>query len=106
MEKFTKGPWVQGVPTDKAPFCIDARCNNDGRLFEVCSVWGVDRDDAACQQSEANAALIAAAPEMYHLLSFIAETQKKNYSGAMMLYLDMIGVAEKINDLLAKARGE
>jgi hypothetical protein len=66
--KFTKGPWVSGKPSDHAPFCVDAKCNYDNELFEVCSVWGVNDDSSACKQSEANLNLIVMSPELYQQL--------------------------------------
>lgn len=108
MEKFTKSPWVIGATTDNAPFCVDAKCNNDGVTFEVCSVWGSNVDTEPCEQSQANASLIAAAPEMYQELidaktgfEFIIENSLVN-----AIYLPALHQqVESINSILAKARG-
>jgi hypothetical protein len=95
VEKFTKAPWALGIPTDFAPFCVDAKCNNDGMRFEVCNVWGVDDDTVACEQSRANTHLIAAAPEMYEVLKKLVAHY--NFSEYCKNEIDMV---------LAKARGE
>jgi hypothetical protein len=92
---FTKSPWVLGTPTNHAPFCVDAHCNVDGMLFEVCAVWGVDEDGVACSQSEANANLISKAPELYEMLEKILNSLHPDN--------ELYSEAEQ---LLAKARGE
>lgn len=101
MEKFTKSHWkvAQGhYPSMK---------EISGPSFTInCVMWATDLTESDYIKRSADLALIAAAPDMYRLLSFIADVQKKNYGDGMMLHLDMIGVAEKINALLAKARGE
>lgn len=105
--KFTKGPWELGEATSKHPYCIDAHCNNDGLRFELCEVLGADYEFEACEQSKANAHLIAAAPEMYEMLERLkkecqmfydefGEPSNPDYEAAFV----------EINALLAKARGE
>lgn len=92
---FTKSPWVLGTPAvAKSPFCVDAKCNVDGMLFEVCAVWGVDENAVACSQSEANANLISKAPELYEMLEKILN----------LLHPDNELYSEA-EQLLAKARG-
>lgn len=91
--RFTKVMEI-GVPTDYAPFCVDGFCNNDGKRFEVCSVWGCDESDVECEQSKANAHLIAAAPELYGLLEEMSD------------YDECQRFKKQINQLLEKARGE
>lgn len=112
--KFTPGPWevvghqIEAVGDFKEKRCSGYGCNNnfvcdldDGEYHEY---W----DEAECA---ANAALIAAAPEMYRLLyKLCRETSHCPYCGSRltgrkaMMYLD----CEKceINRVLKKARGE
>lgn len=101
--KFTKGPWELGEATSKHPYCIDAHCNNDGLRFELCEVLGVDDEFEACEQSKANAHLIAAAPEMYEMLDSLIG---KIYEVEINEGYYFNGESEKIEKLLAKARGE
>lgn len=77
-EKFTPGPWFAYRGT--------VYCVNDMRNYFVVT-------------TEANAALIAAAPEMYELLDCIRKS----------VALDagiMAGCIARIEPLLKKARGE
>lgn len=91
--KFTKRMEI-GISTYNAPLCVDGFCNVDGQRFEVCAVWGVDDDSVECDQSKANAHLIAAAPEMYDMLKRLSAKQWD------------ASEEEEIENLLAKARGE
>ncbi len=86
---FTKGPWsnsgkVIGVVSDS-----DDQSN--GMMLSIC--W-IDKFDLA-DQCEANAALIACAPEMYEMLDKILCVYELDYDDTC-----------KVLDLLAKARGE
>lgn len=96
--KFTKKMEI-GIATDDSPFCIDGFCNVDGGRFEVCSVWGVDDDTVACEQSKANAHLIAATPEMYEMLETIMNILNGDDA------LNEVSASD-IDKLLVKARGE
>lgn len=95
--KFTK-VMEAGITTDNAPFCVDGFCNNDGQRFEVCSIWGSDDDTEPCEQSKANAHLMAAASEMYEILSAISDCIELGQTDALNAF--------DIEQLLAKARGE
>jgi hypothetical protein len=90
--KFTKGPW-QVIPQDGIVY------DNNGEM--VCGYYPTGEIE-----EEANASLIAAAPDMYEMLTSILSTQKRRYGYAMELHIDMINLAEEVNKLLAKARGE
>jgi hypothetical protein len=79
-ERFTKGNWHTEQRAKGVIILADSEDLNAG--FSICSVNG--------PESEANAALIECAPEMYEML---VEVNK---------YLD----SSKIDWLLAKARGE
>lgn len=90
MEQFTKGPW-------QFTKCGPADSNGMG----ICSMWGdYESMDA---EIDANAHLIAAAPEMYALLNGIAELS----NGDMGNLVDgMLCKFDDIEILLTKARGE
>ena len=87
--KFTKGPWLP--PKGRVTKFIDARIGR-GTLQEVCAVGPTQE----CSQQEANAYLIAAAPEMYDMLHSI-----ENDANQIPPFL-----WGKIQVVLAKARGE
>lgn len=110
-EKFTKGPWLQGDSTERAPHCIDAIRNADGRIFELCSIWGVRRyhEDEDCEESEANAHLIAAAPDMYKEIKqdikWLERMKSLFVIGSTGFRSCCLRIETK-KELLAKARGE
>lgn len=93
--KFTPGPWRAG----KSIYQSQARvvAEKGGR---VADVFAYEED-----QAHANAALIAAAPEMYEMLKNICEGCANN---RVMFAENVEGdcSACKISDLLKKARGE
>lgn len=107
-EKFTKGPWV----------------GFDGKKFQNMGAWSAENDECGSHSAvavtdangavlclvveegirdrfiDANAALIAAAPDMYEMLDKISDG---------LLEAGGIGncaLAKEIEELLAKARGE
>jgi len=116
-EKFTKGPWQlwrgQKYIGGGEDICIGAGdtwlANMDHRVHphsdpfpregwlqvSECDVCSIDSGDITEEQL-ANAYLIAAAPEMYYLLQKALDT----------LYWQGDSIAEEIEELLAKARGE
>jgi hypothetical protein len=59
--KWTTGPWYVGEPNDKSEHSIGIH-GADWVLAEMC-------DDATDQDQDANAHLIAAAPDLYEALS-------------------------------------
>ena len=82
--KFTKGPWVQCFANG-----IVIQTENTG--YGICRVIGNLESDRA------NANLIACAPEMYEMLEDCL---------AILADGGFFIKAEKIGELLAKARGE
>lgn len=103
-EKFTPGPWevaghhIEAVGDFKEKRCSGYGCNNnfvcdldDGEYHEY---W----DEAECA---ANAHLIAAAPEMYRLLEYLADGVR--FGG--LQHTDR-SLAAEIDKVLKKARGE
>ena len=85
--KFTKGQW-------KATVSNNGRHQISGdNGKQVCAMWN-------CKERDSNAALIACAPEMYEMLNDISD---------ILLSIGGRGnhiMAERIEPLLAKARGE
>jgi hypothetical protein len=98
MEKFTKGDWIAFYPHEVLNEGLMSVETDDGKLICKAEVY-----KSTISEATANAHLIAAAPEMYSLLSGIAELS----NGDMGSLVD--GMLCKFNDidiLLAKARGE
>ena len=85
--KFTRGPWNncdgETIETKKARICIIAPLN------------------LTQEESDANAALIAAAPEMYAKLKELADVLR--FGGMRCTNRTM---AQEIEEILKKARGE
>ena len=86
-EKFTPGPWC-AIGTDISP--------SFNTFFTVATVSSWDYGE---EEYGANAALIAAAPEMYELLDCIRKSVALD-SGIMASCI------ARIEPLLKKARGE
>lgn len=99
--KFTEGPWRAG----KNPCMTTVLDEHEGKAIypeEGCHhiAWAnalTEDGDLAMDTALANAALIAAAPEMYAMLEAIAKEM-----GDCRILLK----GQSIQDLLAKARGE
>ena len=93
MSKFTPGPW-KWFETENG----DARVNpqNGGLVIAQCSV----RDPFDTEQS-ANARLIATAPDLLAMCEELAEC-----SDYWSEYDVPIGLAERLRDVIAKAKGE
>lgn len=95
--KFTKGPWYAYSHDFKD--CLDEYYTEWGvssskTKRSICTMLGVDSED----EINANASLIAAAPEMYDLLLDIVTDYQCMPNPAVM--------ANKIETVLKKARGE
>lgn len=96
MEKFTKGEWFS---KDGDGFSKEVIITTDDRedcfIIPICEMDMFFDGDVGVEQA-ANAALIAAAPEMYKLLESIAVGMECSH-----------GVdTDSIFKLLAKARGD
>ncbi|MBQ7178478.1 MAG: hypothetical protein IJS08_13770 [Victivallales bacterium] len=107
-EKFTPGPWsvrdkicifrFLSVTSDKSPFVIAKIMQPDmQRILEDAT-----KEKANWQQLSANAALIAAAPEMYELLDRI----KGRLEFCKLENSIDAETEHEIDRLLRKARGE
>lgn len=91
--KFTPGPWVI-KPEEVGKSYIRIRGGALGGRFKIANVVKPEYEGARAREKEetrANAALIAAAPEMYKFLDDLANGRGTDYP---------------IEQLLAKARGE
>jgi len=94
--KWTPGPWAgKGQTSEDAVFCGTMhRICADGTWLAFVPTWKDNPDEAS--EAEANAHLIAAAPDMYAALEMAK------------LWLDFDGRFDMqgINAALAKARGQ
>ena len=97
--KFTPGPWIICIQDDNnCANTIFAKSQlKDGRItaedwdFDICTT-GIDHENY-----EANAHLIAAAPDLYEAVKDCVDVLKRNQYHTTTAYLER---------LLAKARGE
>ena len=98
--RFTPGPWSTGRKTIHITGHGESELRlhvNSGTFRNVCEL-PVDRMGMPQQEQEANAHLIAAAPDLYETLYSIFLTAPYGLSVEKML--------QDISDVLAKARGE
>lgn len=107
-EKWTKGPWVE---------CKDGKCScgmvfGDGGSVYVAKAFTIDNDAVdpvpTDEQAEANACLIATAPDLVEALASILDA---NTEFRKSLPADWPGdpvndACERAKPVLAKARGE
>ena len=101
---FTPGPWF--VDADFYVYGGDGR-KNQGEYFDgvefplVCDVESDSRDRT---ENKANAALIAAAPEMYEFIRWIRSVQGQC---AIMKWRKFLPeILDKADEILHKAEGE
>lgn len=97
--KWTPGPWAVGISSGNGIPCVDAIDTKDGKLFEVCEVWGEERDTEETHMSRANAHLIAAAPEMYGAIEWALAVFSPDTP-------EHAAILEAMHAALAKASGE
>lgn len=98
---FTEGPWA-AFQNEVGGWEVNCRGEiNDeiGRYSPtVCAMWNVTYTKLDNKLQEPNAHLIAAAPEMYEMLSAISDCIELGQTEALNAF--------DIDSLLAKARGE
>ena len=105
-EKFTPGPWF--VDADFYVYGGDGR-KNQGEYFDgvefplVCDVESDSRDRT---ENKANAALIAAAPEMYDILKHYFDLIQRADYGDILAEQKIFEDIVYIEEVLMKARGE
>ena len=90
--KFTKREWEIVTEADSEHYCLTVDCGGVMRVNVITSARDITFSELL--ERIANAHLIAAAPEMYEMLSELSELD-----GCQML-------KPEIKKLLAKARGE
>lgn len=108
--KHTPGPWfVDGVNYSDA-ISIGAIDPQDGCRFLLAEVHGIDEVSVHCSKSEANALLIASAPDLLETLvmarAYIASrcgTPDPEDSGADQI---LIEIHKKMDAAIAQATGE
>lgn len=104
--KFTPGPWF--VDADFYVYGGDGR-KNQGEYFDgvefplVCDVESDSRDRT---ENKANAALIAAAPEMYGILEYYLDLIQRANDGDTISEQKIFEQSADIEKVLKKARGE
>jgi len=99
--KFTKGPWNQESTGDGKRICIGLGMFDGPNGYDVAEVYSDDVTEETCVEAQANAHLIAAAPELYEALDgLIGVTDRPS---APDYVRDAIRAAHAA---LAKARGE
>lgn len=93
---FTPGPWGWCMPDEVFPAVF---CNENGNII-------ADLYDAKNNQRQmvANAALIAAAPEMYEFIEWLRSVEGQCAILKAKRYLPQI--LDKVDEILKKARGE
>ena len=97
--KFTQGPWFVCLENHSLVLRQRDRDNNGYQPPALVVATGAECVYSA-SEIEANAALIAAAPEMYELLSEMLDNWDTNDIDVLAEY------AGRIERLLSKARGE
>ena len=97
--KFTKGIWSQSHREQSDGMYITQVYDDKGQAICDLNWHSVDTALGFITDRSENASLIAAAPEMYAMLKFIADSLHKLDTGT-------IGDISHIDSLLAKARGE
>ena len=101
--KFTKGPWYSYSHDFKD--CLDEYYTEWGVSSSytkrgICTMLGADSED----EINANAALIAAAPEMYVMLEQLVEAVKTLNAISLIKIKDKL-IEDAVN-IIKKARGE
>lgn len=94
--KFTPGPWRAGLSIYKSQARVVA--DKGGRIADVFAYEE--------EQAKANAALIAAAPEMYDVLQHYFDLLEQANNGDAVAECKLFEDIVLIEQVLMKARGE
>ena len=86
MSEFTKGPWY--VDDNGQDLFVKSL----GDVGYICNVGWI-----RIKKNEANARLIAAAPEMYKTLLEVKNFLEENYNDDMLCYLGIYELLERID---------
>ena len=104
MTSFTKGKWSQSHREGS-----DGMYNTevyDDRGHTICILdWHTEPNATRTDRPE-NAALIAAAPDMYAMVNEVLSMQKQWHGHGMETHMKLAVLAKKMELLLSKARGE
>lgn len=89
----TPSPWIVSHDPDGSPddYCIGVP---DGKVDQI----------AVC--SKRDAALIAAAPDMYEALMAVFDMQAKHYGNATDTHIHLSTIIKQVSAALAKAGGQ
>lgn len=94
MHKYTKGPWFIEEDVNEAGESFwNVVCDQDGFDRFVVGNEGLFRCDGS---DEANAKLIAAAPEMYEFIKRYIHACDGGIGGDSCLYIDANGIIKKV----------
>ena len=105
--KFTPGPWAACKIEHYHPQLIgETCCVKIGENIIELDYIGVGHENKDYEQSEANAALIAAAPEMYGLLKHYFDLIQRADAGDILAEQKIFEDIVYIEEVLMKARGE
>ena len=104
-EKWTPGPWKvtheAGDFYENVGVSMDSHQKNPNH-FRTAHLWHSECEDD-CEETVANARLIAAAPELYESLDKLLHQLSINDDEGLFEHADMVIDARAV---LAKARGE
>lgn len=107
MSWHTPGPWraddYGNVFADDDQMHV-AEVRGWGRLTGTGGGLGLSYEYAEAIQN-ANALLIAAAPDLLTALAHICEMQARNYGDGVSTHMELIGLAERARAAIAKATG-
>lgn len=95
--KFTPGPW-RTINDDELVY-ITADAASYGDICDLYSIMAFDHNPRTKHNAQANAALIAAAPEMYEMLREYIDTYES------LAFGEGVSFEAAARELLAKARG-
>lgn len=82
MKEHTKGPWLADTSHNTEREGITIWSNNDPNITVIIADVVVDQHE----EMEANARLIAAAPDMFAALEYVANWHRQNDSGSGELF--------------------
>ena len=100
--QHTPAPWH--ICRDDDQIIVTSVQENDEMLVDVCSVYGGNENNVELQ--EANAHLIAAAPEMLWALEQVAALGREASNSDGQVYLDESNFLYILEIAIAKAKGK
>jgi len=99
MSKHTEGPWTMDSE-------MRTSVNAGDKHIAMVNFYKTGKsDDVSGDEHEANARLIAAAPELLAALEAVVECQKHTYGRGIDLHIEMIDIAKKARAAIALATG-